>query len=233
MKLKKFIVTALILSTLTILTACSSSPEVLETPDLSDTSQAEILTSPDIDDAPAPATPSTDDDELSTPSIGEEEVNEYHLGTFTATTITGEEITDKVFEDYDVTMVNVWATWCSPCVKEMPYLQELYAMLPDNANLVTICNDASTQEELALAILDDAGAEFDTIISNEEINSKIMSRISAFPTSIFVDRNGEIIHAVEGVPNADSVADVYFMLIEEILTFLNEEFEPNENQATA
>lgn len=215
-KIKNQIACLVILS---LLTACNSNQtETYDSPDLSTSSQSEV-NSPDIDKG----------DHLATPDLDAEEVNEYHLGSFTATTLAGDEISDSIFEDYQVTMVNVWATWCSPCVKEMPYLQDLYAMLPESMNLITICSDASTQEELANTILEDAGAEFHTIISNDETNNKILSRISAFPTSIFVDSKGEIIHAVEGVPNTDDVANVYLILMEEIQAFLNGEVIIDEN----
>ena len=36
-----------------------------------------------------------------------------------------------MFSDYDLTLVNVFTTWCSPCVKEIPELQELYKEMKD------------------------------------------------------------------------------------------------------
>lgn len=201
-KFKLILSSILILATLT---ACGSndseqSPDLsdnipLATPDVS--GGDEVLNSPDIDD-------------------GTSDINANQFGEFTGTTLTGDELTNKVFEDYDLTMVNIWATWCSPCVKEMPELAELYDLLPENMNLITICSDASTQEELANAILDDASANFQTVISNDEINSTILSRITAFPTSVFVDNKGDVVYAVEGAPNSDDIAGVYFGLMQEI-----------------
>ena len=36
------------------------------------------------------------------------------------------DYTEKVFSDYDLTLVNIFTTWCSPCVNEIPELEKLY-----------------------------------------------------------------------------------------------------------
>lgn len=47
------------------------------------------------------------------------------VGKFETKGIDGETYTEKMFSDYDLTLVNIFATWCSPCVKEIPDLQKL------------------------------------------------------------------------------------------------------------
>ena len=42
--------------------------------------------------------------------------------------MTIETVTQDIFADYDLTMVNVWATWCGYCVEEMPELAKLKDM---------------------------------------------------------------------------------------------------------
>jgi thiol-disulfide isomerase/thioredoxin len=72
---------------------------------------------------------------------------------FTALDMDGNEVTEAIFAPYDVTMVNIWATWCGYCVEEMPFFPELKDKLPENANLITICEDASYEPELTKEIL--------------------------------------------------------------------------------
>ena len=50
---------------------------------------------------------------------------EGSLGEFTMQDINGETYTQEMFADYDLTMVNVFTTWCSPCIGEIPDLQKL------------------------------------------------------------------------------------------------------------
>ncbi len=114
------------------------------------------------------------------------------IGEFTATTLAGEEVSEQIFAEYEITMVNIWATWCPPCVAEMPDLQEVYEQLPEGANFLTVCEDVPSQESSANAILDDAGATFHTLIPNGDVEDAFLN-IQAFPTTVFVDSQGNFV----------------------------------------
>ena len=123
---------------------------------------------------------------------------------FTALDMEGNEVTEAIFADYEVTMINFWATWCGYCIDEMPILPVLKDKLPENANLITICDDAAAESETVNQILESAGANFTTLQANEEIYGTLMKYVYAFPTTIFVDENGEIIgQPMVGVPSLD------------------------------
>ena len=49
-----------------------------------------------------------------------------NVGKFETKGVDGKDYTEKVFSDYDLTLVNVFTTWCSPCVNEIPELEKLY-----------------------------------------------------------------------------------------------------------
>lgn len=212
LKIKKITILLLTLMLSISITACNEEFPQIPSPDLSNPPAIET---PDITEEP--------EEPLDNPDLSSDPVDDTHFGEFTADTMDGGVITDEIFNDYDLTMVNIWATWCSPCVKEMPYLQELYTQLPENVNLVTICSDATLDPDLADEILKDSNAEFQTIIANDEVSSVVLSRIQAFPTSVFVDKNGTVLHAVEGAPNSDDIAGVYLQIINEIMEIINVE----------
>lgn len=48
------------------------------------------------------------------------------VGDFESKGIDGETYTKDVFSKYDLTLVNIFTTWCSPCVNEIPELEKLY-----------------------------------------------------------------------------------------------------------
>ena len=148
---------------------------------------------------------------------------EGNLSSFTSEDMAGNEITQDIFKDYDITMVNVWATWCGFCVEEMPELQRLYTMLPDNVNMITICDDAEGQYELASQILADCSADFVTVKGNDEITESLIQYLSGFPTTVFVDSEGKVVGGIQtGAPSKTEIAEAYMKLIENRLKFIGE-----------
>ncbi len=124
-----------------------------------------------------------------------------NFGTFTAETLTGETVSEEIFADYEITMINFWATWCGPCISEMPDLARVYENLPEGANFISVATDGATEGELALEILNSENAMFPTLIDNDEILENISRYVQAIPTTIFVDSDGNLIgEPIVGVP---------------------------------
>ncbi|MDY3919811.1 MAG: TlpA disulfide reductase family protein [Candidatus Limivivens sp.] len=141
------------------------------------------------------------------------------LSDFEATDLNGNLITQEIFQEYEITMVNIWATWCGPCRNELPEIQKAYEMLPENANIISICEDAAEDTELANAIVDKTGMEFAVLVPNEELMQSVFSFVSVYPTTIFVDSEGHVAgSAVIGVPSADDVAQAYLDYINTVLS---------------
>ncbi len=143
------------------------------------------------------------------------------FGSFTATSVYGHEVTESVFGEYDMTMVNVWATWCPPCIGEMDELEEVYQALPASVNVLTLCDDGDVENALALQILEENGCNFDAIVPDDAMRSSFMSTVTAFPTTVFVDSAGNIFgDRIEGAPQ-DPVA--YYMAAAEAMLEMLEE----------
>ena len=141
------------------------------------------------------------------------------LSSFSTTDQNGNSVTQDIFKDKDVTMVNIWATWCGPCVGEMGELQKLYEMLKkmSNVNMITICEDLAEQPELVKKILDENGCMFITIRPDDSIKNNLFNEVQYFPTTIFVDKDGKIIgEPIIGV-FGDEIAENYMKQIKKIL----------------
>lgn len=138
---------------------------------------------------------------------------------FTTTDLDGNEVNADIFKDYDVTMVNVWATWCKYCIQEMPDLEKVYENLPDKTNIISICEDGDTEAEAAKEILDKAGAKFKALKSCDEISDNVLEYVKGYPTTFFVDKNGKVIGKLQiGTPtDGGDNAAAYKQLLEEVL----------------
>ena len=116
---------------------------------------------------------------------------------FTTKDLDGNVVTNSIFSRNKVTMINFWATWCPPCVKELPdlaYMGKTLAETSGEGALIGVLLDAGDSGAIQRAknLLDAAEAQFPHLIPSEEMKSVLRS-VSAIPTSIFVDSRGNII----------------------------------------
>lgn len=120
---------------------------------------------------------------------------------FTTTDLYGNEVTQEIFTESKLTVVNVWATYCGPCIMEMPYLGEL-ADEYDSAQvqIVGIPTDVYNQEylEYALSLVDETGADYTHLLLSEELYNWGLTEIQYVPTTFFVNSEGEILDTVVG-----------------------------------
>ncbi|MBQ7755573.1 MAG: TlpA family protein disulfide reductase, partial [Clostridia bacterium] len=91
------------------------------------------------DAAPAPTpAPTAEPEPAPTEEPPAEAAPAQYAFTFSAKTLEGQKVTQEFFGQYDLTMVNVWASWCGPCKSELPELAELYGKLPENVGFLSI-----------------------------------------------------------------------------------------------
>ena len=111
-----------------------------------------------------------------------------------------------------VIFLNFWATWCPPCKKEMPDIENIYKEYGENKKDVVILGVNSEKENEAKKFLKDKGYTFPTVIDE---NSEVMRKyfIQAFPTSFVIDKEGNVYGYVMGGLTKEQIRQV----IEEVL----------------
>ncbi len=108
-------------------------------------------------------------------------------------------------------LVNFWATWCAPCVVELPSLDRLSKKFEGKGlNVIGISLDTMRSHEDVKLFLENRNiGEFAAYFDNfQEIQSKISMR--GIPTSILLDKKGNILHIFEGDAQWDSPSSVEF-----------------------
>lgn len=124
------------------------------------------------------------------------------LGVFSMQDLAGKSYTQEMFADYDLTMVNIFTTWCSPCINEIPDLQKLSESMKDqNVQVVGIILDGldrfgkEDQEALEKAklIAERTGASYPFLIPDQNYMNGRLVGIQAVPETFFVDKNGTIV----------------------------------------
>lgn len=125
-----------------------------------------------------------------------------NVGTFETTDIDGNTYTEKVFSDYDLTLVNAFTTWCSPCVNEMPELEELYQEMKDQGVgvvgmvLDSVSEDGTPDDSIvqkAQLLKEKTGVTYPLLIPDKGFLNGRISGLQSFPESFFVDKDGNIV----------------------------------------
>ncbi|WXR62471.1 TlpA disulfide reductase family protein [Peptostreptococcaceae bacterium AGR-M142] len=160
------------------------------------------------------------------PITQEDKINEISNNAISFDTIdlNSNKVTQDIFKDKKLTMINIWGTFCGPCINEMPDLQELYIDIKDEEmNLIGIVSDIKSKDdseniELAKKILDQKKAKFMSIIPDENLKNNLLSSVSGVPTTIFVDSKGNIVgEAIVGSRSKDE----YRKEIDKVLSEMN------------
>ncbi len=111
----------------------------------------------------------------------------------------GNKIDESLFSDNAVTVLNFWFSGCKPCVAELSKLNELNEAIKSMGGQVIGVNTETfdgneTAIEEAKSILESQGAEYRNVCFDSDSDAaQYASNIMAFPTTILVDRNGNIV----------------------------------------
>ena len=111
-----------------------------------------------------------------------------------------ESFTDEtIFEDAELTMINVWGTFCTPCLEEMPDLAELNREYQEKGvQIIGICSDTinadkeldEAQLEKARELAEQTGADYPHIAMSGTLVDTLLPQVMAVPMTIFVDSEG-------------------------------------------
>ncbi len=126
-------------------------------------------------------------------------------------TLEGEELED-VYKDANLTVINVWATWCSPCVKELSEIQKLADEYKDaGVNVFGVLFDSEDDGAMDTAkdLLDEKGVKYTQIKANDDMLTFLEKHdVTALPTTFFVDPDGNIIDTEIGSHSYDEWKEI-------------------------
>lgn len=109
-------------------------------------------------------------------------------------------------------VLNFWATWCGPCVKEIPHLIQLADETPSRELLIIGISDEDTST--VRAFINGHGVNYPMGQAVEDDLASPYNDVRAIPTTFFIDRNGVIQTVLQGYQDLDtlrtfSLADDY------------------------
>ena len=137
--------------------------------------------------------------------------------TFEARDLEGNTVTETVFAESELTMVNVWATYCNPCLNEMPGLGELAAEYEQSQfQIIGIVSDVQEGEDQTLveSLIQQTGANYPHLLANDSIYQALLAGVSGVPTTFFFDGEGAYLGGVFGSAEKSQWEELIHELLE-------------------
>jgi len=107
-------------------------------------------------------------------------------------------------------LINFWATWCKPCVKEIPSLNNLNNKFKNNDNFKLIAINIGQNKDVVNKFVKNM-APIDFIILLDESMELTDWNVKAIPTTFLLNDKGKIIYKVEGERKWDSPEFISFI----------------------
>ena len=125
---------------------------------------------------------------------------DFEMKDFSGNTVTQADLAGKV------TLLNIWETTCGPCKNEMPALESVSQSISGtNVQIWGLCYDVSDENgevsslfEEAQTILNERGVTYCNLIPNQTVTEKLQNCITAFPTTIIIDEQGQVLEVLTG-----------------------------------
>lgn len=136
--------------------------------------------------------------------------------TFETTDLDGNKVTSDIFADHALTLINIWGSFCEPCMEEMPDLETISKEFADkDVAIVGVLGDALDRNgefdedtvDLAKTVLEAKGVTYLNLAMCPDIQMALPS--DTYPTSVLIDRNGTVVgEAIYGSRGADQYRQI-------------------------
>ena len=136
--------------------------------------------------------------------------------SFETTDIDGNPVSSAdLFRENEITMVNLWGTWCPNCVGEMAELVEIHTRLQEKGcGIVGVeweREPIDTMVDEIHAFLEEKGINYPNVIKPQD--NEFFDQVSGYPTTFFVDREGVILT----LPISGALVDQYERTVDQLL----------------
>ena len=136
--------------------------------------------------------------------------------TFETTDLDGNKINSDIFAEHALTLINIWGSFCEPCMEEMPDLEAISKEFADqDVAIVGVLGDAldvngefdEDTVDLAKTVLESKGATYLNLAMCPELKAALPS--DTYPTSFLIDHSGTVIgEAIYGSRDADQYRQI-------------------------
>ncbi len=135
---------------------------------------------------------------LATPAVAAEPSGDFTLPDLAGTPHNLSDYTGK-----KVILINFWATWCAPCLKEMPELNKIQQAMPDDVQIISITIDDPRDAAKAKAIV--KRMKYQGLVLHDA-ETRVVSTYNPnkdMPYTLIIGKDGQIHHKKKGFTSGD------------------------------
>jgi thiol-disulfide isomerase/thioredoxin len=109
--------------------------------------------------------------------------------------VSGKEVALSDFKG-KVILVNFWATWCGPCIREMPDLEKLHQAYKDKGVVVLGLTVASKEKDIP-GMITRTGVSYPILLGADEVAGNFGS-FNSIPQTFILNKSGQIVAQISG-----------------------------------
>ena len=131
----------------------------------------------------------------------------------------GQQLPDFTLQCYDgsefhladvrgrIVFINLWATYCTPCIHELPYFNELYAAHAGDIAVIAVHSKLETTDPAAF--LSDKGYDMPFATDADDAVTKLVGGTGTLPQTIVLNRKGEVVYNQVGSVTPEALSALY------------------------
>lgn len=137
----------------------------------------------------------------------EKNKNNKIFSKFTAPDLNNIVYNEDIIKKNKITIINIWGTFCPPCLKELPELEKISEKYKDKkVKVIGIVVDAVSQDgsysnqiiKAAKNITKKTGVTYLNLLPSKDLISSYLVNVKAVPQTLIVDSNGNLIKTIVG-----------------------------------
>lgn len=113
----------------------------------------------------------------------------------------GQSVSLKEFQG-DILFINMWATWCAPCIAEMPTIENLYQQMKGNPNIQFLMISQDRDPQKAHDFMEDKGFNLPYYFPKSALPDNLQS--AYIPATYVISKEGKIVYKKEGIADYSS-----------------------------
>lgn len=125
---------------------------------------------------------------------------------FTLPTLEGENRTLSA-QKGKVVVINFWASWCTPCKQEAPHLQAFYEEHHEDVEILAVNVTSKDKKASVQTFVDQYKLTFPVLL-DESGDISTMYGAFTIPTTIILNRDGEVVHEISGPLEGDYLKEL-------------------------